>query len=257
MVSICIPVYEMNGEGVNHLKKLLDSLNYQSNKEFEVIISDDSLDNEIEIFISKSNFKYSIKYFRNISLKKNASNNLNSAIINSSYSIIKPMFQDDWVINNDLIKEIINSNYSWGVFKTQDIKNGVIANTITPKYNKYLIWGINTIGSPSVIYFKKDDNLLFDEKLINLMDVDFYYRLYKKHKDPMLHKEISINTRIWNGSVSNTMVNKKLLLKEENYIRLKYNLKYNLYDMIFIRYKLNYLNNILAYILNIYFKITK
>ena len=49
--TIGIPTYEMAGKGVLFLGELLDTINEQIFRDFEVIISDHSIDNEIEKFI--------------------------------------------------------------------------------------------------------------------------------------------------------------------------------------------------------------
>ncbi len=46
------------------------------------------------------------------------------------------------------------------------------------------LFASNRIGPPSVVIFKKDDNVLFDHRMKWLVDIDFYIRYIKKHGTP-------------------------------------------------------------------------
>ena len=46
-ISICIPTYEFKGDGVKYLSELLDSLRKQTFKNFDIVVSDHSLDDKI------------------------------------------------------------------------------------------------------------------------------------------------------------------------------------------------------------------
>ena len=48
MISICIPTYEMKGKGVEYLEYSFNILYSQTYTDFEIIISDHSLSNEIK-----------------------------------------------------------------------------------------------------------------------------------------------------------------------------------------------------------------
>ena len=56
LISIGIPTYEMSGYGVYYLNELLETISYQTFDDFEVIISDHSIDTKIEDFINSSSF---------------------------------------------------------------------------------------------------------------------------------------------------------------------------------------------------------
>ena len=60
--TIGIPTYEMSGKGVLVLEELIDTINEQIFRDFEVIISDHSIDNEIEKFIKSKYFDFKIKF---------------------------------------------------------------------------------------------------------------------------------------------------------------------------------------------------
>ena len=86
LVSICIPTYEMKGKGVEYLFHSFNILHNQSYKNFEVIISDNSKNDEIDI--SKLNLKSinisSLEEFKNpniVDYKKLPLNKLRSIVV--------------------------------------------------------------------------------------------------------------------------------------------------------------------------------
>ena len=60
-LSICIPAYKR----IDYLKRLLLSIERQSYKNFEVIVSDDSDDNSVYNLLQTFNKLVSIQYFKN------------------------------------------------------------------------------------------------------------------------------------------------------------------------------------------------
>lgn len=174
MVSICIPTHEMSGISVVSLKQLLDSLCNQTYKRFEVIISDDSKDDSIKNFLDKANYPLDIRYIKNSPAIPSMAFNLNNAIREAKYPIIKPLLQHDYVINNKMIGKIIGTKGKWGALSWKHPEKN---KTINPKWTNNILIGNNKLGSTSGIYFEKKDNLLFDEKLTQLTEVDLYYRL--------------------------------------------------------------------------------
>lgn len=219
MVSICIPTYEMKGRGVEFLKQLLDSLINQTNQNFEVVVSDDSANNDIELFVKNSNYTFSIQYHKNSSEKKSASININNAIQYTKYDIIKPLFQDDWVINDRMVELIINTKKPWGALGWRQSDGN---KDRFPRWHHLLPIGKNTIGCPSGLFFRKHPAIQFDENLIQLMDTDLYYTLRMAYGRPKFIKEVCYVSRVWDGSVSKTQVDRALHISELQYLQFKY-----------------------------------
>ena len=63
--SVCIPCYEMSGKGHKYLEHNLNQLVIQDFKNFEIIISDQSVNNKIKLLCEKYKKKLDIKYFLN------------------------------------------------------------------------------------------------------------------------------------------------------------------------------------------------
>lgn len=204
MISICIPCYEMHGKGQIYLKILLESILIQSTNKYEVVISDQSDNTDILNLIDSYKHKMHISYYK-CDNKGKSSYNLNNAIKHAKYNIIKPMFQDDFFINNMCLESILNiPNVTWGgyTFTHFDSNNIHIGNTIFPRYNNSIKYGNNTIGCPSVIFFKNDNNF-FNNDLVWLMDCEFYEKMFKKYGTFLNVPLCGIGVRVWENSYTN------------------------------------------------------
>jgi GT2 family glycosyltransferase len=78
-MSIAIPCYEMNGRGVEMLSHSLSVLKQQTFTDFEVVVSDHSVDNDI-YNICQNQKLLNIKYIRNEQKRGSSSANINNAI---------------------------------------------------------------------------------------------------------------------------------------------------------------------------------
>jgi glycosyltransferase involved in cell wall biosynthesis len=225
-ISICIPTYEYYGDGVAFLTQLFDSINNQTYRNFNVVISDHSITNVIEVLCNEYRNKFEIIYIKNNDNLGNGSHNTNNAIKNSDGDIIKIMFQDDFFINNDSLDKIVqsfnNNNCGWAVNGSNRTNDGVICSGVmTPRWNENILSGVNTISSPSVLSFKKDSNCFFDENLVMLMDCEMYYQLYLKYGLPIVISDVLICNRIHKNQISSLYRND--VHKEISYVRNKHN----------------------------------
>lgn len=232
-VSICIPVYEMHGQGVSFLKDLLTSVKKQSYANIEIVISDHSKNDEIEKFISSIFMEFikrqvKLLYYRFKEKYGNSSANMNNTLIHATGEIIKPMFQDDFFCNNECIYDIVkslkdNPGSFWGgvgfIHTNESI--GGYYNDQVPYINKQILTGNNTFGCPTVSFFKKT-NLLFDENLIWLLDCEFYHNLRKNYGNPIIVKKTEVAIRVWTQSVSYE-VSEETKASEGKYVLEKYN----------------------------------
>jgi len=222
-MSIAIPVYECHGKGWLYLSELLNSIVKQSEKDIEVVVSDQSTDDKIEKLCSfYSNFM-NIKLVDGRHVKRSNSPNANNAIKNCSSDIIKVIFQDDFFIDVDACKKTIdvfsNPNVGWVISSCahcNDIHS--LFRPFIPHYNNDIHIGNNTISSPSVLAFR--GQTLFDENLIMLMDCDIYKNLYIKYGDPYIITDYLICNRLHENQLQNT--SKDVLDSEIIYCKEKY-----------------------------------
>lgn len=232
-ISIAIPTWESYGKGIEFLDDLLRTIEIQTFKEFEVVISDHSQDDYLLPKIKQFEDKFQIRYFRNENDRGNSPANLNNAINNCNGEVIKIMFQDDFFYDDEALEKIyyslMNSDLMWllnGTNHTKDDGNFFYWD-LYPTFNDDLLRGVNTISSPSVVAFKKEVDLRFDESLIYFMDLDYYYGMRKKYGDPVYYNDILVSNRFpHENSISSNIKNKKEMIKSESeYCFKKYRVK--------------------------------
>jgi len=224
MVSICIPTYEMGGWGVNFLEHSFGAINIQSYRNFEVIVSDHSENDDILKLCNRWGSLFKIRYFKNKEKRGSSSANLNNAIRHAKGQWIKPLFQDDFFYNylglQSLVDSIGESNWVASTCVHSDGEN--FFNPHLPYYHDEIQYGRNTISSPSVIMFKRNKNLLFDENLLWLMDVDFYKTLHTHYGMPSICRTCTVVNRTGDHQVSNNQATEELREREQRYVREKY-----------------------------------
>jgi hypothetical protein len=227
--SIAIPTYEMNGRGLEFLEYNFQKFSKQSFKDFEVVISDHSISDEIYNLCKEWSSKLNIKYIRNEEKRGNSSNNINNALRICSGKWIKILFQDDYLYTDDSMKDlydfIIKNDPNWVATACESSNDGINCyRPFYPKWNDKIILGNNTISSPSVITIKNNnDNIIFDEELIWLMDVDFYQRKYNLYGEPNYLFKINVVNRTWGNRLSDT-ISEAIKNKEYSIIKNKYNI---------------------------------
>jgi glycosyltransferase involved in cell wall biosynthesis len=227
-ISICIPTYEMKGLGVQYLRENFNKLLIQTYKDFEVIVSDHSVNNDIKYLCDEYSNLIEIKYFKNLKNLGNSSANINNAIKYSSGKLVKVIFQDDFLFNEiSLENTILNFDIkkdTWLVSRCEHSTDGkTFIRDFIPHYNDDIHLGLNTISSPSVLTILNDNPLLFDENLIWLMDCDYYKRCYLKYGQPKILNTVTVVNRIGKHQVTNSIVNHEIERKELEYVKQKFN----------------------------------
>ncbi|MFN5318288.1 MAG: glycosyltransferase family 2 protein [Bacteroidia bacterium] len=208
LVSICIPAYNQPEK----LVFLLNSIRNQSFTSYEVIVSDDSNNDSVEVLCKE--FKdLNIKYLRN-TIAKGTPENWNHAIDAACGSWIKIMHHDDYFYDTEALGNFV-------AFAEKNPKAEFIfcltsilyypSNHRTPyKVDQKLLDAIdqnpaylfhqNIIGSPSVTFFRKSDFIRFDTNLKWLVDIEYYHRIADKKSigriDKMLVETIASDTQL-------------------------------------------------------------
>jgi len=209
-ISIVMPVYEFNGHGIHFLEQHFEIFSMQTYKDFQLVISDNSKDNVIEDFCKTKNNEFDIKYLRHDGDKDNFTANTNNGIKNSEGDLIKILFQDDLLYGNDSLKktnECFSENVDWLVSSCVHTSDGnTFTSSFTPRYNDQMHRGVNTISGPSVLTIRNgEDVLLFDERMIWFMDVDYYKRAFDKFGLPFVLQDVTVCIRDWDGQESKVM----------------------------------------------------
>ena len=227
LVSICIPAYEMKGKGAEFLEFSFGILLQQTYKNFEVIVSDHSVTSVIEEVCTKWKSALDIKHYYNDNNRGMFPHNMNNAISKAKGTIIKTLCQDDFLYTNSSLETMVfnftgGKNY-WMVSAcchTQDGYN--LYNPFYPYYNQEIQYGKNSLSSPSVLMFRNEDVMPFDENLFWLVDCDYYKRLYDKYGLPGICNEISVVNREDISTRVSASISQEVKNKEYEYIINKY-----------------------------------
>jgi glycosyltransferase involved in cell wall biosynthesis len=189
-VSICIPAYNQP----DLLQICLNSIEKQTFQDTEIIITDDSSDNQIESLIGSSILKNKIRYYRN-QPALGSPKNWNHAIEMASGELCKIMHHDDFFTSENSLQEFVDffekNPETEFVFCATEIKHlkeeKTFYHQINQKQFQYLkanpeiLFYNNLIGSPSVVLFKKAKYIPFNENLKWLVDVDWYVQFINKY----------------------------------------------------------------------------
>lgn len=226
-LSIVIPTYEMKGLGRDYLRQSFDVLARQTFRDFDVVISDHSQDGSIRDLCTEYADVLSISYHRNEHDHGNSSANCNNAIRHAQGSLIKILFQDDFLYHDRALEDIIShfdmTKDNWLVTACIHTKDGIhFFKPFHPRYNPRIHLGNNTISSPSVLTIKNAHPLFFDERLLWLMDCDYYKRLHDAYGEPRILDSINVVNRVGSHQVTNVQATEDLKYKEFLYMLEKY-----------------------------------
>lgn len=220
--SICIPTWEQHGVGAKYLKELFDSINRQTFRDYEIVVSDHSRNNAI---FDLCHGIENLVYVRNDRKRGSGPANTNNALLYCSGQIVKIMFQDDLMCSPECLDKIdkaFTENVQWLVTGCNHTYFGeLFFDAMVPRWNDKLIWGVNTIGCPSVLSFRNGIMERFDEDLVMLMDVDFYYRMYTRFGPASVVPEPLVASRIHEHQISSNYDDRNIE-KERQIIRRKY-----------------------------------
>lgn len=205
-ISICIPTHEMQGKGPEFLEHSLGIISNQSFKDFEVVVSDNSENNEIKKVCEKF-FHLQINYFRNP--RKGMAPNTNEAIKASKGELIKILYLDDYLYGKDALKDIVETfrpKDNWLVSACVHTYDGEkFVNPHWPNYHQKIYEGGNTIGSPSVLTIRNEGKLLFDEGLTWVLDCELYKRYHDAYGLPRCLNTPNVVIRIGDHQVTNIL----------------------------------------------------
>ncbi|HEY4154350.1 MAG TPA: glycosyltransferase [Puia sp.] len=210
-ISICIPAYNRPAK----LKRLLDSIQAQSYRHFEVVITDDSPENEVNDLVHHHPLMPSIRYFKNHPVL-GTPENWNEGIRRAGGDWIKLMHDDDWFrdaqalqVFADGVKKHPDGNFFFSGYRNVfEGKNKTQEMSLSRPWERLLnsnpenLLSKNVIGPPSVVLHKKIPELLYDRNLKWLVDIDFYIRFIRSHPMPVFLPEQLIEVGISEDQVT-------------------------------------------------------
>lgn len=184
LISICIPSYERT----EYLERLLESIKVQTFKNFEVIFTDDSKTDRVQIFVQNYKAEFPIYYHRNTPSLGTAKNMLEG--IKYAHSQWIKIIHDDDFFSTDkamqLYSEAISPEKLYifsGYFEYHEDTGKCIDKTISQKkfahicLNPSLLFADNLLGPPSVLMLSKNIKEIFDINLKWFTDMEYYFRV--------------------------------------------------------------------------------
>ena len=188
LVSICIPAYKKPA----YVVRCIESVMMQSYKQVEVIISDDSPDEDIKTAIERFANHVNIHYYHNQPALKTP-RNWNAALAHGKGDLLVLMHQDDWYHTPDALQQFLDAFEKHPDAQFVFCRNTAVGEdggeTILQarpqllrsmhRHPNHLLLA-QVIGPPSNTMLRKGIEVSYDERFIWLVDVDYYVRLLKQ-----------------------------------------------------------------------------
>lgn len=229
-VSIAVPVFEYYNRGVEVLDDMFRTISQQTIKDVEVVISDHSKNDDIQIYCEVNEYDLNIKYLRNENGRGNPAINTNNAIDNCTGEIIKVFQQDDFFFDTEALeimyREMTQSSQKWfvcGAVHTRDDGNSFY-HPMFPRWDDKIILEDqhNFIGGVSVLSIKNEVKTRFDQNVKMLLDVDFYYNTMLNYGMPILYQDILIANRVRDTDTLMSEISESDVIREFEYCHKKY-----------------------------------
>ena len=208
-LSIAIPCYEMKGSGDEYLKECFDSISNQTFSDYEVVVSDHSVDDKIQNLCSEYK-NLNINYYKNSENKGNGPYNTNHVLKKCTGDIIKIIFQDDLFVNEKsleiIVDRLLNSDCNWLLCGFNHTRDGKLFNRpMVPEWTTYMLEGDNLLGGPTNFACKREYLEEFDDNLKLCMDTEFYHRMRYNHGFPLIIEDILVSHREHNNRISKNL----------------------------------------------------
>jgi len=230
-ISICCPVYTMSGtRAEKFLVEYLSHLIFQTFKDFEVVISDQSTFDNLRSIVDTFDHVLNIRYVRNTSEKKNAANNVNNAVRHATGDIVKLLYMDDFFVDPFALQKISDAfdnkpEGKWFIsgFTHCNEDRSQYFDTRLPWYGNKYVNGDNTTGNPSNYAVRRDCAIEMDDDLLWIVDGEYFYRSYYYHGDPIMIDDVLVCFREHGSSAFRDPKFQELDAKERQYCIDKYN----------------------------------
>jgi glycosyltransferase involved in cell wall biosynthesis len=199
-ISVCIPVYKMeNNKCEKFLIECLSHLIFQTFKNFEIVVADQSEDDSLKNICDTFSHVLNVKHVRNKSGIKNAANNVNCSIKHAKGKIVKLLFVDDYFVDNRALEKIktafdLNPDKSWLLagYTHSDMERTKYWNTFLPTYDQTWVNCDNATGNPSNYSVRRECAVEMDESLLWIVDKEYFHRSYYHYGYPILLKEVLV-----------------------------------------------------------------
>lgn len=205
-VSICIPAYQQ----VHYLEKALTSVLRQSFDDYEIIVTDDSPDDSVEVLLGRFDFGGRLSYVRNMPAL-GSPRNWNRGIALARGDYVKILHHDDWFASSDALREYVDLmdsapdvDFAFSGSQLIDDHTGSARRHFCNPTDFQAILDVperlfcgNKIGAPSATIFRRSVfGEGFDPALKWLVDVNFYIDCIKRARNIAMTSECLITTPV-------------------------------------------------------------
>lgn len=202
-VSICIPAYRQ----VKYLRSTLISISQQDYNDFEIVLSDDSPDRQVQDLLNEFSFGERCRYVRNTP-SLGSPENWNAAVRMARGDYIKMLHHDDGFIRPDALRKFVLmldenplADFAFAASRVDhaDARKQRV-HRATPEQIERLrtepatLFLGNCIGAPSATILRRRVELDYDRRMKWLVDIDFYYRVLMQNRIFSWTSEALINT---------------------------------------------------------------
>lgn len=227
-ISICIPAYKR----IEYLQKLLDSIDIQSFRDFQVVITDDSNDSSVKDLVEKYQQKFFITYQKNPN-QLGTPENWNEAIRKAKGEWIKLMHDDDWFSEKDSLKDyyeatVQNPECSFFFSAHRNVSKNSEKNIYLNSLGQFLLrlsplnlFKEQFIGNPSCTLVKKDLNIWYDKDFKWVVDFEYYIRCLRKKNTFFYINRPLINVGVNDEQVTNYTFRKPEVEIPENQLMIE------------------------------------
>jgi glycosyltransferase involved in cell wall biosynthesis len=184
LVSVCIPAYRQPAILLRAVRSVLG----QEHCEFEIVITDDSPDDEVLSALGELLTHPKVKYFKNPQ-RLGAVANWNESLRRATGDVIKVLHHDDWLDSPNALAELVEPILSgraavtFSACRAMRVDESELFEHRAPEADLADLVrstdGLafsNFLGPPSVLAFDRALGIKFDTRYTWLSDVEFYIR---------------------------------------------------------------------------------
>lgn len=185
-VSVCVPAFEQP----KLLARTIESVFDQEFQEFEIIVTDDSVTDEVEKVLERWRSDKRLRYFHNAN-RLGSPDNWTEAMHHARSDLIKILHHDDWFLDKKSLGKYVSVMHKNPIldFAFSSAygceEDGAVIFTHAPSANQISIlrshpWRLqfgNFVGAPSATIFRRKPGFEFDSKLRWVVDIDAYLRI--------------------------------------------------------------------------------
>ena len=205
-VSLCVPVHDPESKLQPFLVELLTSVLKQDVLPAEVVITanhDLSYQSDLSALVGSA---FAFRVIR--SMANNAPSNLNFAVSQCRGDFVRILFQDDLLPTasslSSSVQVLMDGKAQWAVcaFDHLQDESGKIVRPMVPRIGWRLRFGVNRVGAPSVVTFRRSAFVQADESLVFLFDCDWYLRMLHANGKPATVARLGCRVRLHAGQAT-------------------------------------------------------